>query len=289
MLVGHPFDTIKVRLQTEGTQGKFAGPIDCLKQTIVHEGVRGVYKGMSAPLLATGAINSVLFGVQWNIASQFAKLRERDAYRYAMHLTSAETNAQLRTTDHVKASFFSGFLISFVVTPVEGVKARLQVQYKTGAGTYKGPLDCAKRVYRELGLFQGVYRGWLPVCFCRMSNYSYFGSYALLTDWARHTLHIPNSEPLPMLASVLAGGLAGLAYWMTCYPMDVVKNRIQSAPDVVPARYSGTVHAIRTIYRTEGWRAFFAGFSPCALRAFPANSAAFCAFELAMRVLPEKL
>ena len=37
VLVGHPFDTIKVRLQTEGTSGKFKGPIHCLKETFANE------------------------------------------------------------------------------------------------------------------------------------------------------------------------------------------------------------------------------------------------------------
>lgn len=44
------FDTIKVRLQTsERTQ--FKGPLDCLLQTVRHEGVRGLYKGATPPLV----------------------------------------------------------------------------------------------------------------------------------------------------------------------------------------------------------------------------------------------
>lgn len=42
----------------------------------------------------------------------------------------------------------------------------------------------------------------------------------------------------------------------------------------------------RSIYRTEGWRGFFTGFTPCVLRAIPANAAAFTAFEIMMRLLP---
>jgi solute carrier family 25 carnitine/acylcarnitine transporter 20/29 len=45
VLVGHPFDTIKVRLQTQGADGKFVGMTDCVKQTVAKEGIRGVYKG----------------------------------------------------------------------------------------------------------------------------------------------------------------------------------------------------------------------------------------------------
>uniref|UniRef100_A0A914Z4R0 Uncharacterized protein n=1 Tax=Panagrolaimus superbus TaxID=310955 RepID=A0A914Z4R0_9BILA len=43
--VGHPFDTIKVRLQTmpkplPGQKPLFTGALDCVQQTIKHEGLR---------------------------------------------------------------------------------------------------------------------------------------------------------------------------------------------------------------------------------------------------------
>jgi solute carrier family 25 carnitine/acylcarnitine transporter 20/29 len=51
VLVGHPFDTIKVRLQTTALTGQhYNGMYDCASKTIAREGVRGLYKGMSAPI-----------------------------------------------------------------------------------------------------------------------------------------------------------------------------------------------------------------------------------------------
>jgi solute carrier family 25 carnitine/acylcarnitine transporter 20/29 len=47
--------------------------------------------------------------------------------------------------------------------------------------------------------------------------------------------------------------------------------------------------AFRTIYKQEGMGAFFRGFTPCVLRAFPANAAAFVGFEMALRYLPDRL
>jgi len=47
-LVGHPFDTIKTRMQTNPT---FKGPWDCLMKTLRLEGVRGVYKVPNPPRL----------------------------------------------------------------------------------------------------------------------------------------------------------------------------------------------------------------------------------------------
>lgn len=58
LTVGHPFDTIKVRMQTSA-DGKFKGPMDCLFQTIRKEGVRGLYKGATPPLVGWMMMDSV--------------------------------------------------------------------------------------------------------------------------------------------------------------------------------------------------------------------------------------
>lgn len=44
-LVGHPFDTLKVRLQTQPTTNPiYSGVMDCLKKTVQWEGLQGLYK-----------------------------------------------------------------------------------------------------------------------------------------------------------------------------------------------------------------------------------------------------
>lgn len=60
----HPFDTIKVRLQTQGRNGRFSGPWNCLSETIRNEGVLAMYKGITPPLLTIGVVNSIMFGLQ---------------------------------------------------------------------------------------------------------------------------------------------------------------------------------------------------------------------------------
>lgn len=86
------FDTIKVRLQHEaGAGGRFKGVVDCVQQvrcvnqqragylpwqqaaqtrltfpcqTVRGEGLLALYKGVLPPLVMTGGINCVLFGLQ---------------------------------------------------------------------------------------------------------------------------------------------------------------------------------------------------------------------------------
>lgn len=77
--VQHPFDTIKVRLQTEGRNGRFSGPMNCLKETIRKEGVLAMYKGITPPLITIGVVNSVMFGLQGIVVSKITGMFSRSA------------------------------------------------------------------------------------------------------------------------------------------------------------------------------------------------------------------
>ena len=45
-LVEHPFDLVKVRLQSQPIDRPlvFKGPLDCLGKTFTNEGIRGLYR-----------------------------------------------------------------------------------------------------------------------------------------------------------------------------------------------------------------------------------------------------
>jgi len=59
IIIGHPFDTIKVRLQAGHAQ--YAGAADCLRATVRAEGPRALFQGMLAPLISQSAMNAVTF------------------------------------------------------------------------------------------------------------------------------------------------------------------------------------------------------------------------------------
>lgn len=52
----------------------------------------------------------------------------------------------LTVFQHGLAGLAGGLTVSFVATPVEQIKARLQVQYDATTKTYKGPIDCIQKV-----------------------------------------------------------------------------------------------------------------------------------------------
>ena len=61
-LVGHPFDTLKVRLQTQPMDKPiYSGLSDCFLKTIKWEGFGGLYKGVSSPIMGQMFFRALLF------------------------------------------------------------------------------------------------------------------------------------------------------------------------------------------------------------------------------------
>lgn len=169
LLVGHPFDTIKVKLQSQGAPApgrpaKYAGTVDAVRKTLAEEGARGLYKGMGAPLATVAVANAVLFCARGQME---ALLRDHPG----QHLDVAQ---------QMVAGAGAGVAVSFVACPTELVKCKLQAQSalqlvaagqsSASASTtnvaaqqyYKGPIDVVKQVLRNEGGVLGLFKGLTP-------------------------------------------------------------------------------------------------------------------------------
>jgi len=91
---------------------------------------------------------------------------------------------------------------------------------------------------------------------------------------------------LPVWALLASGSTGGIAYWLACYPLDIIKSRVQlrSAPPVgTPVQY--IAHEFKTIIMESGTAGLFRGLSPSLLRSIPAAASTFAAFELTREYL----
>ena len=73
-----------------------------------------------------------------------------------------------------------------------------------------------------------------------------------------------------------AGGAAGVGIWVSTYPIDVVKTRMQAAP---PNTYKNLFEVAISIYKQGGHRGFWNGLVPTIYRAFTLHSAIFFFYE----------
>lgn len=273
LVVGHPFDTVKLRMQVEGlSTGRFKGPLDCLMSTIRKEGFFALYKGATPPLLGWMLMDSTMLGTYTRVRLWF--LRRAKAENPEI--------TQLPLWKHCVSGLAAGVTVSFVATPVEQIKARLQVQYDAATKTYTGPIDCAVKLVRNNGVM-GLFTGLSSCILTRHWFWAYWGTAEYCT---RKFNEEPYNKYIPQsLISFLAGGLGATVYWIGCFPADVIKNRQMSQPDIQPRPYPTIKITAQKIYAAEGLMGFWRGFVPCMLRSFPTNGAALWVFDNTLRML----
>jgi len=283
--VGHPFDTIKVRLQTT-PPSTFSGPLACLAATVRNEGVRALYKGATPPLVGWMVMDSVALG-SLTIYRRLLSTHFFPAPAESLARSASRRFDHLPWWAHGVAGIAAGATVSFVAAPVEHIKARLQVQYGAAKASrfYAGPIDCLRRIYAAHGI-RGVYHGLGATLLFRSSFFFWWGTYDLFSRALRARTKLGDAA-----INFWAGGLSAQVFWVVSYPSDVVKQRIMTDPlggalaDGSP-RFRSWGQAARAVYREGGgWRGYWRGFVPCFLRAFPANAMALVAFEAALRVI----
>ncbi|KAI2465017.1 mitochondrial carrier [Annulohypoxylon bovei var. microspora] len=270
VVVGHPFDLVKVRLQT-ADKGVYSSAIDVVRKSIARDGLRrGLYAGVSAPLVGVTPMFAVSF---WGY-----DVGKRIVTAYSPPSpTGALSIGQISL-----AGFLSAIPMTAITAPFERVKVILQVQgqrLKPGEEPkYKGGLDVVRQLYHEGGV-RSVFRGSLAT-FARdgPGSAAYFAAYEYIKR--RLTPIDPETgKPkgdLSLLAITAAGGAAGVAMWIPVFPIDTIKSRLQTAEGNVSI---GGV--FKEVYGRGGIKAFFPGFGPALARAVPANAATFLGVELA--------
>lgn len=272
VFVGHPLDTIKVRIQTmeiiKGVAPPYSGTFDCMKKTVKSEGVRGLYKGMAAPIVGVTPMYALCF-FGYGIGQKI--------------FTTEDTYKNMNTENLVRiglAGATSGIFTTPILGPGERIKCVLQVQKSLdGKSRYSGPMDCAKQLYKEGGL-RSVFRGSMAtMARDSLASAFYFSTYELLKQKLT-----PVGESSPGIGgTLLAGGTAGILNWAVALPIDTMKSRLQVAAD---GKYPHGMRSVfADIYRHDGLLSLYRGFSAVMLRAFPANAACFLGYETAITVL----
>ncbi|EQL38368.1 solute carrier family 25, member 46 [Blastomyces gilchristii SLH14081] len=277
VVVGHPFDLVKVRLQT-AEKGVYSGAIDVVKRTIAREGLtRGLYAGVSAPLVGVTPMFAVSF---WGY--DLGKTLVRNFSTVPVH----NGTPQYSIGQISAAGFFSAIPMTLITAPFERVKVLLQIQGQNPPPPgqkpkYSGGVDVVRQLYKEGGI-RSVFRGSaMTLARDGPGSAAYFAAY----EYIKRSLTPKDVDgnvtgELSLPAVVAAGGAAGIAMWIPVFPIDTIKSRLQSAEG--RPTIGGT---IRGVYASGGFKAFFPGFAPALARAVPANAATFLGVELAHKAM----
>jgi len=266
LLAGHPFDTIKTRLQSQSVLSA-SGPVpsgagvpmpiyrnamDTFRIIVKEEKFIGLYKGVASPLLGVAIMNASVFGC-YSLALR-AQLGSEDSVESA-------TLGQI-----MLAGLASGLLTAFISAPIDLIKIRQQND--TRVATSSSITSVVRDIVRKHGV-RGLFRGYGATCVRDLGYGPYFFTYELLnrTLLGLHkgslltAAHHPSPGPLPStpprlsaLELAISGGLAGMVGWAVTFWADVVKTRIQAtekAATVSPVHSGGTSAAVASVHSVQ--------------------------------------
>ncbi|XP_055306495.1 solute carrier family 25 member 45-like [Sitodiplosis mosellana] len=281
-LMGHPLDTIKT-WQQFGNRRIRKSVYDIIIQ---NNGLNGFFRGMAFPMLSSGILNSILFGVYGNELRRLQNIcttndERRDEWAQNVFLAGST----------------AGLIHAFFACPIELVKIRLQTQnhYNFYRRYEKqGPIECIKNVYRNAGLI-GFYRGWTPMI-CR--DVFPYGIYMLVYEYATKALAcsewvIEKRKQLKNLQKgdkkytyidisipILSGAFAGFMSWILVIPFDVIKTIVQAETN--PYKNGGMAQIFKAKTLKYGWKVFFRGSWIILVRSLPTNAATFLGYSFAL-------
>ena len=225
-LVEHPLDTIKTRQQLTGEN------IRKVSNDLVGEHWKSIYKGLSMPLLGAILENASLFGF----------------YKFAF----------TRTDNSLLSGGFSGFMTSFLLTPIELVKVRCQMN-TVHYHTYD-----AFKIIKEIHKKGIWYNGHVATCTKEtLGGMVWFGAYYAYI----------NSIANPSTRHYFLGGcIAGVSYNLLMYPVDVLKSKRQA---------TGLPMGIIMKQMIKSRSAIFNGLGMSLLKSIPASGTTFLVYEYA--------
>jgi solute carrier family 25 carnitine/acylcarnitine transporter 20/29 len=233
--VGHPFDTIKVKMQTGANV--YRSSLSCLRSILRTDGFGGLYRGLGAPIVGNAAISAVHFSV--------------------LNVTKEQYGS-------VIAGGMAGICGAFISSPVEYIRIKMQLAITNHGKPYRGVFDCMHNIIlsgRGINPFR-LYRG-LSITILRegIGYGAFFGSYE----------HFSPPTGYKLVDDLLRGIICGVALWGSMYPLDVIKSRIQGA--MLSQEHVGILSHAATVYKEGGWLGFFRGFEATMIRAIPVNIA----------------
>ncbi|CAD5113327.1 DgyrCDS2502 [Dimorphilus gyrociliatus] len=233
---------------------------DCLTKIFRSGGVRAIYKGLVPGLQRQMCFASVRIGLYDQVKGSYTKF-------FMGKQNPSGENFGIR----ILAGITTGGMAVLFAQPTDVVKVRMQAQ-KEGFVRYKGCVEAYVKIARTEGI-RGLWKGTLPnmtrnavVNASELVTYDY-----IKTSILKHQI-LKDGVPCHFLSAFGAGFITTIF----ASPIDVVKTRFMNSP---PGEYKGVVNCATSMFRNEGFFAFYKGFWPSFTRLGSWNIVMFVTYE----------
>lgn len=289
--VEYPFDTIKVRLQSQSSSplsnSRVTGPLDAFAAAWRSQDglIKDLYRGISAPLVGAAIETSSLFFsyrvAQDILVSLIPSFRTR---------TDVNGKIELPFPTLLACGAFSGAFTSILLTPIELIKCKMQVPLRPsslasdlGYNTVKppGPIRLIRTVFQTQGVW-GFWHGQLGTLIRETGgSAAWFGSYeGVKRVFLRYDKSLKNPHEIKIWQQLLAGATAGMAYNFVFYPADTIKSRMQTEETkMVGTARTTFLRTGKELWKQQGLRGFYRGCGITVFRAAPSSAIIFSIYE----------
>jgi len=229
------------------------------------------------------------------------------AQRLIRKVTKKPEDEPLSMSQYTLAGGLAGTGAAMLLTPVELVKCKLQVQdvealyhsatksstneiaNNTAQATtkihYKGPIHVIYDTLKNHGI-RGMYRGHIGTLIREVSGgAAWFGVYEIACNYMMKSSNTTNKDDLAPWKLAVCGALAGISYNTLSFPVDMIKSRMQTEEFVATTGKklgkklgkSFTATAA-DIYKSGGIRSFYKGCGITVARSVPSSGIIFVTY-----------
>lgn len=266
----YPIDLVKTRMQNQRDarpgERLYKNSIDCFQKVVRNEGALGLYSGVLPQLVGVAPEKAIKLTVNDLVRGWFSR-----------------PDGSIWVGHEILAGGSAGACQVVFTNPLEIVKIRLQVQGEVAKNVAGTPKRSAMWIIRNLGLM-GLYKG-ASACLLRDVPFSaiYFPTYShLKKDMFGETA----TKKLSVWQLLTAGAIAGMPAAYLTTPCDVIKTRLQVEARHGDTQYHGLRHAAATIWKEEGFKAFFKGGPARIMRSSPQFGFTLAAYEVLQGIIP---
>ncbi len=264
-----PFDTIKVRMQYSQSLPVplFPNSWDCIVKSYKKDGIiKGFYRGLVPPMFGAAMEISTLF-FSYNMAQDAIKI-----------VRGYNLNDDIKQADKLLCGAWGGFCTSFVLTPIELLKCRFQVETLRAKKTSIPKI--VRTVISEKGI-RGLWKGETTTMLREAGgSMAWFGNYEAVLQ---HFSHGKKDYKFKTWQLMIAGSLAGVGYHCLMFPVDTVKSIYQIQEETNPRTL---VDIAGQIYRKKGFFGFYSGLGVTLCKSIPASAILFVLYERIKANLP---